>query len=85
MWRHVDSPHIQCDCSVAPCLIIACARPVADAQKARKSLSRQAIPVACKLFEPSSVRECVRNLLETKRSLDVLLCNAVSEELLAKR
>ena len=56
--------------------IIACARSVASAQEACKSLSGEAIPVACELSEPSSVRECVRSVLETKRPLDVLLCNA---------
>jgi NAD(P)-dependent dehydrogenase (short-subunit alcohol dehydrogenase family) len=56
--------------------IIACARTVESAREACKSLSGEAIPVACELSEPASVRACVQSVLETKRPLDVLLCNA---------
>jgi len=45
-------------------------KPIAD------ELGGGAVPLACELSEPESVRACVRGLKESGARLDVILCNA---------
>lgn len=56
--------------------IVGSARTRDKAEAACRSLGPDAVPVACELSEPSSVRGCVAELRERGLELDVLLCNA---------
>lgn len=56
--------------------IVGAARDLAKATAAVKSLGADAVPVACELSEPSSVRAAVESLKTQGLSFDVLLCNA---------
>ena len=56
--------------------IIATARTREKAAEAMKKLGVDAIPVACELSEPASVRACVAEVKALGLPLDVLLCNA---------
>jgi NAD(P)-dependent dehydrogenase (short-subunit alcohol dehydrogenase family) len=56
--------------------IIATARTREKAAEAMQKLGIDAIPVACELGEPASVRACVAEVKALGLPLDVLLCNA---------
>lgn len=56
--------------------IVGAARDIAKATAAVKNLGPDAVPVACELSEPSSVRAAVKSLKEQGITFDVLLCNA---------
>jgi NAD(P)-dependent dehydrogenase (short-subunit alcohol dehydrogenase family) len=56
--------------------IVGAARDLAKAGAACRALGPDAVPVACELSEPASVRAAVDTLKERGLSFDVLLCNA---------
>ncbi|MCA9625171.1 MAG: SDR family NAD(P)-dependent oxidoreductase [Myxococcales bacterium] len=56
--------------------VVGLARTEGKAEDACHALGHGAIPVACELSEPSSVRAAVEKLRALEGSLDVLLCNA---------
>jgi NAD(P)-dependent dehydrogenase (short-subunit alcohol dehydrogenase family) len=56
--------------------IVALARTRQKAADACRALGPQALPVACELSEPSSVRAAVAELQSQGIQLDVMLCNA---------
>ena len=56
--------------------IVGAARDIAKATAAVKNLGADAVPVACELSEPSSVRAAVESLKKQGLTFDVLLCNA---------
>ena len=56
--------------------IVGSARTHDKAAAACRALGPDAIPVACELSEPSSVRACVEEVRRSGVTLDVLLCNA---------
>jgi NAD(P)-dependent dehydrogenase (short-subunit alcohol dehydrogenase family) len=56
--------------------IIGAARTLDKATQACRSLGPSAVPVACELSEPASVRACVAEIKERGMQLDVILCNA---------
>ena len=56
--------------------VVAAARTREKAAEAMKTLGIDAIPVACELAEPASVRACVAEVKALGVPIDVLLCNA---------
>lgn len=56
--------------------VIGAARTEAKARAACDAVDGEAIPVACELSEPSSVRACVEQVRGLGRSLDAIICNA---------
>ena len=56
--------------------IFGAARSEEKAAEACRKLGGDAVPLACELSEPASVRACVANVRERGDQLDVLLCNA---------
>jgi NAD(P)-dependent dehydrogenase (short-subunit alcohol dehydrogenase family) len=56
--------------------IVGAARDLAKAEAACRALGKDAVPVACELSEPASVRAAVETLSKQGLSFDVLLCNA---------
>lgn len=56
--------------------ILVAARTVDKAAPVCESLGQGALPVACELSEPASVRACVEHVKGLGLKLDVLLCNA---------
>jgi len=56
--------------------IVGAARDLAKATAAVKNFGPDAVPVACELSEPSSVRAAVETLKKQGLTFDVLLCNA---------
>lgn len=56
--------------------IIAAARSREKAADACRGLATEAVPVACELSDPSSVRACIAEVKKLGVALDVLLCNA---------
>jgi WW domain-containing oxidoreductase len=56
--------------------IVGAARDLGKATQAVKHLGADAVPVACELSEPSSVRAAVETLKKQGITFDVLLCNA---------
>ena len=55
--------------------ILGAARTLAKARDALASLGKDAVPLACELSEPASVRACVETA-SAHGPIDVLLCNA---------
>ncbi len=56
--------------------IVGAARDLGKASAACRALGPDAVPVACELSEPASVRACVAEVKKQGLKLDVLLCNA---------
>jgi WW domain-containing oxidoreductase len=56
--------------------IVGAARDRAKAEAACRALGKDAVPVACELSEPASVRACVEELRKQGIDFDVLMCNA---------
>ena len=56
--------------------IVGAARDITKATAAVKNLGPEAVPVACELSEPNSVRAAVETLKKQGITFDVLLCNA---------
>lgn len=56
--------------------IVALARTVEKAAEACRDFGPNAIPIACELSEPASVRAAVQAVRDSVPSLDVILCNA---------
>lgn len=56
--------------------IVGAARDLGKATQAVKDLGADAVPVACELSEPGSVRAAVETLKKQGITFDVLLCNA---------
>jgi NAD(P)-dependent dehydrogenase (short-subunit alcohol dehydrogenase family) len=56
--------------------VIAAARTLDNAAEVARVLGQAALPIACDLSEPASVRACVAELQRQKLTLDVVLCNA---------
>jgi WW domain-containing oxidoreductase len=56
--------------------ILAAARTLDKAAAACRTLGASAIPLACELSEPASVRDCVADVKARGLQLDVILCNA---------
>lgn len=56
--------------------IVGAARTRDKAAEACRAFGEAAIPVACELSEPASVRACVKEVKDKGIELDVLLCNA---------
>ena len=56
--------------------IVGAARDLKKATQAVQSLGADAVPVACELSEPASVRAAVETLKAQGLTFDVLLCNA---------
>lgn len=56
--------------------IVGAARTREKAAEACKDFGKDAIPVACELSEPGSVREAVEEVRKLGLPLDVILCNA---------
>lgn len=56
--------------------ILGAARTLEKATDACRELGESAVPVACELSEPESVRGCVSEVKKVGVKLDVILCNA---------
>lgn len=56
--------------------VLGAARTLEKATAACEAFGPDAIPLACELAEPASVRACVARVQELGLKLDVLLCNA---------
>jgi NAD(P)-dependent dehydrogenase (short-subunit alcohol dehydrogenase family) len=56
--------------------VIAAARTIEKAREACRGLVSEAIPIACELSEPSSVRICVAEVVALGVPLDSVICNA---------
>ena len=56
--------------------ILGAARTLEKARAACAELGREAVPLACELSEPASVRACVAAVKELGVRVDVILCNA---------
>lgn len=56
--------------------VLGAARTKEKAAEATRSLGNGAIPLACELSEPASVRACVADVRQQGLAVDVLLCNA---------
>lgn len=56
--------------------VLGAARSKDKAAEAVKSLGNEAIPLACELSEPASVRACVAEVKALGKPIDVILCNA---------
>ncbi len=56
--------------------LIAAARTEDKARQVCQSLGAGALPVACELFEPGSVRACVETVKRDGAKLDAVICNA---------
>ncbi len=56
--------------------VVGAARSVDKATEVCAALGPSAIPVACELSEPTSIRACVDEVEAKAGSLDVILCNA---------
>lgn len=56
--------------------IVGAARTREKAEEACRTLGADAVPIACELAEPASVRDTVKEVKDKGLSLDVLLCNA---------
>lgn len=56
--------------------VIGAARTFEKAQAACASVAASAVPVACELSDPQSVRECVAEVRRMAKPLDVIICNA---------
>jgi NAD(P)-dependent dehydrogenase (short-subunit alcohol dehydrogenase family) len=56
--------------------VIGAARTVEKAQTACASVGASAMPVACELSDPQSVRDCVAEVRRMAKPLDVIICNA---------
>jgi WW domain-containing oxidoreductase len=56
--------------------IVGAARTLEKAKEACDAIAPSAVPVACELSEPESVRACVAELAGRLDRLDVILCNA---------
>lgn len=56
--------------------IVAAARSREKAAEACRGFATEAVPVACELSDPASVRACVAEVKALGTPLDVLLCNA---------
>jgi len=56
--------------------LIATARSEAQAREACSGVASQAIPLACDLANPSSVRACVAAVRQRAPQLDAIICNA---------
>jgi WW domain-containing oxidoreductase len=56
--------------------ILGAARTIEKAQEACRSIGPNAVPVACELAEPASVRACVEDIRARGVELDVIVCNA---------
>lgn len=56
--------------------IFGAARTLNKAEQACRTLGTNAVPLACELAEPSSVRACVQDIRARGIELDVIVCNA---------
>jgi NAD(P)-dependent dehydrogenase (short-subunit alcohol dehydrogenase family) len=56
--------------------ILAAARTETKAAEACRSFGRNAVPLACELSDPTSVRACVETVKRSGVALDAILCNA---------
>ncbi len=56
--------------------ILGAARTEDKAAEACRALGHDAVPLACELSEPASVRACVERVKELGAPIDVLMCNA---------
>jgi NAD(P)-dependent dehydrogenase (short-subunit alcohol dehydrogenase family) len=56
--------------------IFGAARSNAKAAEACRDFGKDAVPLACELSEPASVRACVDTVKKTGAKLDAILCNA---------
>jgi NAD(P)-dependent dehydrogenase (short-subunit alcohol dehydrogenase family) len=56
--------------------ILAAARSETKAAEACRSFGRNAVPLACELSDPASVRACVDTVRRSGTRLDAILCNA---------
>jgi NAD(P)-dependent dehydrogenase (short-subunit alcohol dehydrogenase family) len=56
--------------------ILAAARTETKAAEACRGFGRNAVPLACELSDPASVRSCVETVKKSGTLLDAILCNA---------
>src|SRR6185369_4805467 len=56
--------------------IFGAARSTAKAEEACRAFGKNAVPLACELSDPDSVRACVETVKGTGAKLDAILCNA---------
>ncbi len=56
--------------------VLGAARTLESAEEACRAFGPEAVPLACDLGEPASVRACVERVRELGLPVDVLMCNA---------
>lgn len=56
--------------------VFAAARSIAKATEACRGFGKDAVPLACDLSDPASVRACVESVKRMGAKLDAILCNA---------
>ncbi|MCZ7684661.1 MAG: SDR family NAD(P)-dependent oxidoreductase [Sandaracinaceae bacterium] len=56
--------------------VLGAARTLESAEEACRTFGPEAVPLACDLGEPGSVRACVERVRELGPPIDVLMCNA---------
>jgi WW domain-containing oxidoreductase len=56
--------------------VVGTARTIEKARKACATVSGEAVPLACELSDPASVRTCVASVVAAGIRLDAMICNA---------